>query len=113
MSIDRAGEEQQRQAELVELREINNWKTIENDKNRKHEKEMKNLDIQGSIDIKKLEASAATARLKASTRSDAWRNTIINIIKLPTLPFAVFFIFLLELRRHDIPEALENFIDLR
>lgn len=97
---------------LTEFRESLEWKSIEAAKNRKHELELRDKDIAGNLKFKKLEAEAATARLKTSTRSDVWRRAIIGLVKLPALPLAIIFVFVLDLRGHDIPEALESFIDL-
>lgn len=97
---------------MAELSEMNHWKSAENDKTRAHEIKMRNLDIQGNVEIKKIELAAATKRLKSTTRTDLHARLITNIVKFPAIPFVVFYVFVLELLRRDTPESLERFLEL-
>lgn len=111
MALERNQQKEDEQR-LAELREMNEWKTIEQDKQRKHEKELKALDIQGSVDVERLRAKAATARLKATTRSEVWRTGILAFIKLPVLPLAILLVALFEILSKEVPESLDNFVNI-
>lgn len=111
MAVQDVTEEAQT-ANLTEFRESLQWKSIEASKDRKHEKELRELDISGNLKLEKLKAEAATARLRSSTRSDLWRRVLIAFLKVPGVPFALLFVFILELSGHDTPESLESYLDL-
>lgn len=93
-------------------KEALHWQSIEKEKQRRHELDLKKMDIEGTVKVKELEAKAANARLKATTRTDVVRRVLTALIKLPVLPLAVIFSFIVEMAKHDPIEALENFIDL-
>lgn len=111
MAIQEVTEEVQA-ANLTEFRESLQWKSMESAKDRKHEKELRDMDISGNLKLEKLKAEAATARLRATTRSDLWRRVLIAFVKAPGVPFALLFVFILELAGHDTPESLESYLDL-
>jgi hypothetical protein len=112
MALERENQDKIEEQRLAEIREMNEWKSIEQDKQRKHEKELKALDIQGSVDVETMKARAATARLKATTRSDVWRVCVLALVKLPVLPLAVLLVFILEVCGKEIPESLDNFVNI-
>lgn len=105
-------DEAQRDETRTEQQEAYHWKSIENDKQRGHERQLRELDIKSAKELKKLEVDAATARLRATTRSDIVRRSVVAVVKLPTLPLALLFVFILQILRRDIPNSLDTFVDL-
>lgn len=97
---------------LAENQDIRAWKAMESEKAHQLERDLKKMDIDGQVEMKKLETKAATMRLKATSRIDVWRRGLVGLIKLPVLPLAVICVFVLEVANKDIPEGLENFLEI-
>lgn len=105
-------DEKQAEQQLTEFKEAMSRKEIEADKQRAHERQLKEMDIRGTVQVKKLETEAATARLRATTRSDVWARFLVGICKAPALPLALIIVFILELKNKDAPDVLDEFIHL-
>lgn len=96
----------------AEVKEAREWQSIEKERDRQLQRDLKKLDLEGNVTIKKAEEHAAVARLRSTTRVDVWRRFLIALVKLPILPFAVIFVFTLEMFNHDPLESLDDFISL-
>ena len=86
------------------------WRSIEAEKDRRHEIDLRKLDIEGNTKIKLIEQDAATARLKAVSRREMWARVGIGLVKLPALPLAVLLVYLLEKHDKRIPQSLDDFL---
>jgi anti-sigma-K factor RskA len=111
MAVEELTESQQ-DAQFTLAREAREWQSIEKEKDRQLQRDLKKLDIDGQIQFKKLEAQAATARLKASSRVDMWRHVLIALIKLPVLPFVALGVLLLELLKRPTVDSFEDFLNI-
>lgn len=98
--------------ERAEVSEQRNWILIRERKQQEHERLMKQIEVDGDITVKKLEAELAKAQGVAREKIISRRAIWLGIIKLPAIPFAVLFCYILEQTGHDIPEALDNFLVL-
>lgn len=111
MAVENLTQDQQ-DAHFTLAREAREWQSIEKEKDRQLQRDLKKIDVDGQIRLRELEAKAATARLKASTRVDLWRHVCIAVIKLPILPFVAFGMLLLELLKREPIEAFEDFLNI-
>lgn len=88
------------------------WQSIESQKERDFQKELRKMDIEGNVKVKMMELDAATARLRTATRQDVWKRGIIAFVKLPAIPLALIFLFILQLTNKPIPESLDEFLQV-
>lgn len=113
MSMETTEKDKTAMAQLrTDEAEAREYQLIVLEKQQNHEIQLREMDNQATLKIKKLEADAATDRLRATTRSDIVRHSFVAFCKILALPLAILFIFILELARHDIPESLDEFIHL-
>lgn len=88
------------------------WEKMKSDIKNEHEEKMKNIESTTSVRLKELEVENSRLIHKTSNAIFARKEVVITILKVPALPFALLFMFILALINREIPDSLEEFLSL-
>ena len=103
---------QEKNEEYSLRQEQHHWKLAEQEEMRKHEILLHEMDDNTKIKIKELEVALAKAQGVSREKQITHRAYWVSVIKLPVMPFALLFVFILELMKRDVPQALEDFLNV-